>query len=87
MERICFFVDSQTLGGPYCGTSLKGKTLVTYGNSLRLEFKTDESFALCGFQANIDFVPRKGGEIIDVSLYLCYKFQSLFKCQVFLVFF
>ncbi|XP_045167324.2 mannan-binding lectin serine protease 1-like [Mercenaria mercenaria] len=51
--------DSDALGGPYCGVSLHGRTFLTSGNSLRLEFKTDESIALRGFKARISFVPYK----------------------------
>ncbi|XP_053378376.1 uncharacterized protein LOC128548056 [Mercenaria mercenaria] len=51
--------DSAELGGPYCGESLHGRTFLTSGNSLRLEFKTDVSFALRGFKAKISFVPSK----------------------------
>ncbi|XP_060591459.1 uncharacterized protein LOC132746360 isoform X1 [Ruditapes philippinarum] len=50
--------DSALLGGPYCGEGLHGRTFLTRGNSLRLEFKTDVSFALQGFQAKISFVPN-----------------------------
>ncbi|XP_060600702.1 bone morphogenetic protein 1-like [Ruditapes philippinarum] len=48
--------DSGMLGGPYCGESLHGRTFLSPGNSLRLEFKTDVSLALKGFQAKISFV-------------------------------
>ncbi|KAL4227101.1 hypothetical protein ACF0H5_015075 [Mactra antiquata] len=47
--------ESDTLGGPYCGDSLHGRIITSRGNSLRLEFKTDESFALRGFKVHISF--------------------------------
>lgn len=64
----CSFIsDSTMLGGPYCGESLHGRTFVTSGNSLRLEFTTDVSFALRGFKAKITFVPSTG----KVSYFAC----------------
>ena len=53
-------------GKLYCGQELKGRTLTTNGNSLRLEFKTDELLSFYGFKAVIKFVPNKGR--INVSV-------------------
>lgn len=43
--------------GPYCGETLQGKTLLTPGNSVRMVFKTDESFALKGMKVKISYQP------------------------------
>jgi len=50
--------DSQMLGGPYCGKSLRGRTFETYGNSLRMVFNTDQSLSWFGARAKITFVPH-----------------------------
>ena len=69
---LSFFTDSAMLGGSYgklyCGAELKGKTLTTSGNSLRLEFHTDESLSFFGFRAKIKFVPSKGRSSYTVQV-------------------
>ncbi|XP_052284954.1 uncharacterized protein LOC127881247 isoform X2 [Dreissena polymorpha] len=49
--------DSASLGGPYCASSLNGRTILSSGNTMRLVFKTDQSYSFLGFQANFTFLP------------------------------
>ena len=70
---ILFYSDSKLLGGShgkhYCGRELKGRTLTTNGDSLRMEFKTDESLSFYGFKAVIKFVPNNS-KYISIFFYV-----------------
>lgn len=70
--KCCFLFlneDSAEMGGPYCGEAVQGKILLSPGNTIRMVFKTDESFALKGMTVKISFVPS-GNRCSRVTHYL-----------------
>ncbi|KAL3852555.1 hypothetical protein ACJMK2_016177 [Sinanodonta woodiana] len=64
--------------GRFCGESIKGKIIQSTGNILKLEFNSDESFGLTGYDIKISIAPRKDCPCPDRTV--CVKEDDIISC-------
>ncbi|KAK3611306.1 hypothetical protein CHS0354_015723 [Potamilus streckersoni] len=64
--------------GKFCGKSMKGKIIQSTGNIMKLEFHSDESYGLTGYDVRISIVPRTDCPCPKRSL--CVKEEDIISC-------
>ncbi|KAK3588012.1 hypothetical protein CHS0354_014543 [Potamilus streckersoni] len=64
--------------GKFCGESMKGKIIQSTGNILKLEFNSDDSYGLTGYDIKISIAPRKDCPCPDQTM--CVKEEDIISC-------